>query len=249
LIYNTADCREFDSEWYSDALSLSQKLNGPVGDKKFSGACISPQLPKCECMGHLCGCVGQSTRVSSHGTGVEQDVAAGCSAQHGHLQRQAQPICQTQSTGADEKGCVAHEPGGREDNTVSFTTLIKGWSAVGHIGKVKEVFNEMRVSAHVSPDVLLFNIYVNALGKAGELEAMEQAVSEMKQQGAQPNTFTFKAMLKGYTSHKQPKRMDKLVLLMKKLGVEMSTEMYKALMNEWSQAGRQDKVDEVRKEM
>jgi len=34
-IYNSMDCKEFDSEWYVDALSLSQKLNGPVGDKKF----------------------------------------------------------------------------------------------------------------------------------------------------------------------------------------------------------------------
>jgi len=35
LIYNTADCKEFDSEWYADALALSKKLNGPVGIKKF----------------------------------------------------------------------------------------------------------------------------------------------------------------------------------------------------------------------
>jgi len=34
-INNTKDCREFDSEWYADALALSQKLNGPVGIKKF----------------------------------------------------------------------------------------------------------------------------------------------------------------------------------------------------------------------
>jgi len=34
-IYNTT----FDSEWYADALVLSKKLNGPVGDKKFDVDC------------------------------------------------------------------------------------------------------------------------------------------------------------------------------------------------------------------
>jgi len=42
LIYNTKDFREFDSEWYADALSLSQKLNGPVSDKKFDVDCDLP---------------------------------------------------------------------------------------------------------------------------------------------------------------------------------------------------------------
>jgi len=41
-IYNTKDCREFDSEWYADALALSQKLNGPEGDKKFDVDCDLP---------------------------------------------------------------------------------------------------------------------------------------------------------------------------------------------------------------
>jgi len=30
LIYNTEDCREFDSEWYANTLSISQKLNRHV---------------------------------------------------------------------------------------------------------------------------------------------------------------------------------------------------------------------------
>jgi len=41
-IYNIADCKEFDSEWYADALALSKKLNGPVGDKEFDVDCDMP---------------------------------------------------------------------------------------------------------------------------------------------------------------------------------------------------------------
>jgi len=36
-IYNTDDCKKFDPDWYADALSISQKLNGSLvpGKKKF----------------------------------------------------------------------------------------------------------------------------------------------------------------------------------------------------------------------
>jgi len=37
LIYNTEGCKKFDPEWYANALSISQKLNGvhTPGEKKF----------------------------------------------------------------------------------------------------------------------------------------------------------------------------------------------------------------------
>jgi len=36
LIYNTEGCKKFDPEWYADALTISQKLNGAhtLGKKK-----------------------------------------------------------------------------------------------------------------------------------------------------------------------------------------------------------------------
>jgi len=41
-IYNTKKCKEFDSERYVDALALSKKMNGPVGDKNFDVDCDMP---------------------------------------------------------------------------------------------------------------------------------------------------------------------------------------------------------------
>jgi len=37
LIYNTDGCKKFDPDWYANALSISQKLNGLLvpGEKKF----------------------------------------------------------------------------------------------------------------------------------------------------------------------------------------------------------------------
>jgi len=37
LIYNTEGCKKFDPKWYTDALAISQKLNGThtLGEKKF----------------------------------------------------------------------------------------------------------------------------------------------------------------------------------------------------------------------
>jgi len=40
-----------------------------------------------------------------------------------------------------------------------------------------------------------------------ELEAMDQELSKIRQQGMQPNVFPFTAMLNGYTSHNQPEWM------------------------------------------
>jgi len=41
-IYNTVDCKEFDSEWYANALALSKELNKPVGIKEFDVDCDMP---------------------------------------------------------------------------------------------------------------------------------------------------------------------------------------------------------------
>jgi len=74
------------------------------------------------------------------------------------------------------------EKEGVEMNVVSYNMLMKGWSQAGHRDKVKELFNQMMCSSgHTCPDVRSWNIYVEALGKAGELSAMEQAVSKMEQ--------------------------------------------------------------------
>jgi len=90
-----------------------------------------------------------------------------------------------------------------------------------------------------------WNTYMDALGKAGELEAMEQALSEMKQQGVQPDVYTFSAMLNGYASHKRPEQMEETAELMEKAGIEMDTVSYSTLTKGKSRAGRTDKVKEI----
>jgi len=92
---------------------------------------------------------------------------------------------------------------GIEMDAVSYNTLMKGWIHVGCTEKVKEVLNQMHNSTHTHLTVEAWNIYADALDKAGELEAIEYEVSKMKQQGMQPNMFIVNAMLNQYSSYNQ----------------------------------------------
>jgi len=115
---------------------------------------------------------------------------------------------------------------------------------------VKELFNQMmRSSGHSRPNRRLWNIFVEALGKAGEFAAMERAVSEMRHQGVQPDKVTFSSMLDAYGSHNQPEQMEETAAVMKTAGVEMDVVSYNTLMKGWSQAGRTDKVKELFNQM
>jgi len=138
---------------------------------------------------------------------------------------------------------------GIEMSTVSYNTLMKGWIRAGRTDKVKEVFNRMHKSTQARPNVEAWSIYVDALGKAGELEAMQQAVNEMRQQGVQPNVFTFNAMLNGYASHNQPEQMEETAALMQSTGIKMNRASYSTLLKGWRLVGRTDKVKEVFKQM
>jgi len=50
----------------------------------------------------------------------------------------------------------------------------------------------------VRGDVETWSTYVKALGKAGKLDAIEDAMREMTNQGVVPNVVTFNTILGGY---------------------------------------------------
>jgi len=118
-------------------------------------------------------------------------------------------------------------------------------SLAGRIEKVKEVFNLVQPSAQMRQEAKAWNIYVDALGKAGELRAMDQALSKMKQQGVQPCKVTFNSILNAYASRNQLEQMERIGSLMKQAGIEMDIVHHTTLMKGWNQAGRVDKVKEI----
>jgi len=91
-----------------------------------------------------------------------------------------------------------HRDSWKTNAVVSSSTLINRQSRAGRLDEAKTEFDEKRPTLHSCPDVKAWTIRISKLAKAGELEAMEQALSKMRQQGVQPNVVTFNTMLNAY---------------------------------------------------
>lgn len=136
---------------------------------------------------------------------------------------------------------------------VSHTTLMAAWTRAGRTEKAKGLFSQLRLSAAHSNTRLpveLWNAYLAALGKDGELDTMHKAFCEMEEQGGtHPDRITFTTMAENYGIHGELERMEETVELMKKRGISANVITYNKVMAGWARAKRPDKVKQLFNEM
>jgi len=86
-------------------------------------------------------------------------------------------------------------------NTVTYTTILKGFAMSKDMDKVLALYDEMKSRGYES-NVITFNTMLNALVRCGKLDRMPQLLEDMRnaKPPVEPDMVTYSTIMKGYCS-------------------------------------------------
>eukprot|EP00929_Paragymnodinium_shiwhaense_P014175 TRINITY_DN12205_c0_g1_i1.p1 TRINITY_DN12205_c0_g1~~TRINITY_DN12205_c0_g1_i1.p1 ORF type:complete len:513 (+),score=137.48 TRINITY_DN12205_c0_g1_i1:132-1670(+) len=92
-------------------------------------------------------------------------------------------------------------------NTVTYTTLLKGFTASREANKVMSVYNEMR-SQNIACNVITYNTILNAFAQSGAMTLASQIWQDMRsaEMPVDPDLVSYSTLIKGYASSGDMKR-------------------------------------------
>lgn len=93
--------------------------------------------------------------------------------------------------------------------------------------KLSSILSQMLIDPDLPfPDVVSFNILIDALGKHGYLSAMNEYFCMMIEYGIRPTVITFTSMLDAYINHKYIEEAKRIIDLMDIMGIEWNDFTY-----------------------
>ncbi|XP_071702670.1 uncharacterized protein [Rutidosis leptorrhynchoides] len=87
---------------------------------------------------------------------------------------------------------------GCSPDSVTYNTLLNGYSRVGNVDKAHELLKEVCMVDGFSPDVVTFTSVISGYCKLGKMEDAVVLFDKMIDLGIRPNTFTFNVIIDGF---------------------------------------------------
>merc|ERR1719387_2603621 len=82
-------------------------------------------------------------------------------------------------------------------NTVIYSTVLKGFCISKQIGKVFNVYSQMR-SRDVQCNTITYNTMLDACARCSSMERVQQLLEDMKEGKVEPDIITYSTIVKGY---------------------------------------------------
>merc|ERR1719261_234351 len=82
-------------------------------------------------------------------------------------------------------------------NTVIYSTVLKGFAMSKQVGKVFEVYAEMR-SRDVQCNTITYNTMLDACARCSSMDRVSQILEDMKACNVEPDIITYSTIVKGY---------------------------------------------------
>jgi len=82
-------------------------------------------------------------------------------------------------------------------NTVIYSTVLKGFAMSKQVGKVFEVYEEMK-SRDVQCNTISYNTMLDACARCSSMDRVSQILEDMKSSVVEPDIITYSTIVKGY---------------------------------------------------
>jgi len=127
-------------------------------------------------------------------------------------------------------------------NTVIYSTVLKGFAMSKQVGKVFEVYAEMR-ARNVQCNTITYNTMLDACARCSSMDRVSQILEDMKSGGVEPDIITYSTIVKGYCQSGDVDRAFQVLEEMKHDGKYAPDEiMYNSLLDG---CAKQHRVDEA----
>jgi len=114
--------------------------------------------------------------------------------------------------------------------------LISGATHAGKIEWADNYWKGWKASCGV-PDVVVYNVYLGALSRAGRLEQIQSLIQEMEDCGLRPDAYTFVSLLTAVArASSSVVVVEGLVLEMRRRGIQLNLQLGAALLNAYKRA-------------
>jgi len=127
-------------------------------------------------------------------------------------------------------------------NTVIYSTVLKGFAMSKQVGKVFEVYSEMR-SRNVQCNTISYNTMLDACARCSAMDRVSQILEDMRSSGVEPDIITYSTIVKGYCQSGDVDRAFQVLEEMKRDGKFAPDEiLYNSLLDG---CAKQHRVDEA----
>jgi len=127
-------------------------------------------------------------------------------------------------------------------NTVIYSTVLKGFAMSKQVGKVFEVYSEMR-ARDVQCNTISYNTMLDACARCSSMDRVSQILEDMKSSGVEPDIITYSTIVKGYCQSGDVDRAFQVLEEMKRDGKFAPDEiLYNSLLDG---CAKQYRVDEA----
>merc|ERR1719389_877312 len=82
-------------------------------------------------------------------------------------------------------------------NTVIYSTVLKGFAMSKQVGKVFEVYEEMK-SRDVQCNTISYNTMLDACARCSSMDRVSQILEDMKTSAVEADIITYSTIVKGY---------------------------------------------------
>jgi len=149
-------------------------------------------------------------------------------------------------------GQLWEDPADRETiNTVSYSTIVKGFAVSRQHSKVVAIYKEMK-ERHIHCNTITFNTLLNAMARCGMMHEMPQLLEDMKDSNppVAPDVVTYSTVIKGYCHSGDLDKGLELLNHMKILGeVQPDEVLYNSLLDGCAKQQRVDQALKLLEEM
>ncbi|XP_042499334.1 pentatricopeptide repeat-containing protein At5g50280, chloroplastic [Macadamia integrifolia] len=118
--------------------------------------------------------------------------------------------------------------------------LIKSFCDEGLKNEALIIQSEMEKKG-VSSNAIIYNILMDACGKANQVEEAEGLFTEMREKGIKPTPATYNILMDAYSRRMQPEIIEDLLLEMQDVGLDPNVKSYTCLVSAY---GRQKKMSD-----
>merc|ERR1719191_1128648 len=127
-------------------------------------------------------------------------------------------------------------------NTVIYSTVLKGFAMSKQVGKVFEVYTEMR-ARDVQCNTISYNTMLDACARCSSMDRVSKILEDMKSSGVEPDIITYSTIVKGYCQSGDVDRAFQVLEEMKRDGKFAPDEiLYNSLLDG---CAKQHRVDEA----
>jgi len=224
-------------------------LTGFMGRYRNKDNCVALPAPAYGSMIKAYGQVGDIVRVRGLWQDMEKEdvmptsITLGCMIEAlvaNDCPDEALDLIHRQLECEERRGCI---------NTISYSTVIKGFASKRRVDKVFEVYDEMRARG-VPCNTITYNTLLDACAKACVMKRASQLLEDMGQSGVEPDLITYSSLVKGFCAQGDVDRAFHILGQMKGDGKFTPDEiMYNSILDGCAKQHRVDDALRILEEM